>query len=66
MTPDQERQKNQAREEAERHLSYAAVDRMRDADLLKVERSDAIMERDRLSNARKVRDANSYSAADEG
>lgn len=66
MTPSQEAQKERARHEAEQHMSYAAVDRMRDAQLERYEQHDAMMERARLNNARPVRDANGYSAADKG
>jgi len=64
MSPEQERQKDEARRMAEKHLHYSAVDRQRDEILDKYNREDAISEREMRSNARKVRDVNGYSAGD--
>jgi hypothetical protein len=64
MSPEQERQKDEARKMAIKHLEYSAVDRQRDEILDKYNREDAISEREMRSNARKVRDVNGYSAGD--
>jgi hypothetical protein len=65
MTPNQQAQKDRAREESERHLSYAAVDRMRDKQLANYEREDAISNRQTGTTARKVLDANNAYAGEE-
>jgi len=65
MTPNQEAQKNRAREEAEKHLEYAAVDRMRDQQLARYDAEDAITNRDVAARTRGVRDANNAYAGEE-
>lgn len=65
ITPNQQQQKDKARQEAEKHLNYSAVDRVRDAQLAEGERRDASVNRDGEANKRKVRDANNAYAGEE-
>jgi len=58
MTPSQQEQKDRARAEAEEHLNYAAVDRMRDTQLAAYEANDARSQADMRANASGVRDMN--------
>lgn len=65
MSPDQERQKERARMEAERHLHHSAVDRMREARMIEGERRDAVINHGDQMRAMKVRDANNAYAGEE-
>lgn len=58
MTPSQQEQKDRARHEAEQHMHYSAVDRQRDADLVKYNHSDAITNAGDEMRLREIPDVN--------
>ena len=64
ITPNQQAQKDRAMAEAMKHMEYSAVDRMRDAQLARFEKEDAITFNDERETARKVKDANGASTVE--
>jgi len=65
MTPSQTEQKERARREAEHHVEHSAVDRMREANMMKGMRADEVTNNGDLMRAKKVRDANNAYAGEE-
>ena len=65
MSPDQERQKERARMEAEKHLYHSAVDRLREEHMMEHERMDHSMFKEDKRRAVKYKDANgAYASQD--
>lgn len=65
MTPNQQAQKDRARAEAEKHVEHSAVDRMREANMMKGMARDAVTNSGMLVRTKKVRDANNAYAGEE-
>ena len=65
MTPNQQAQKERARHEAEEHLQYSAVDRVRDRQLAEDMARDARINNSDEMRTMKVRDANNAYAGEE-